>query len=312
MIKDHNLVRHLDSCETMGNATTICTDKTGTLTTNRMTVVQCFLNSQMFVDNLPNKDQLVESQTNLIATCISINTSHTSKIEFATVTGQLDTQLGDKTECALLAFVNNNLNKNYEEIRKSLPSNDLIHVFTFKSERKTMSTLVKHPNIPGAVRLYCKGAAEVVLSKCNFVMVNETIQPIEKESIAKNVIENMASNGLRTIAVAYKDFLSTDNNRNYEKEFREFNQWDSKELWLVNKLTLLCVFGLQDPLRAEVTDAIRKCKNAGIVVRMITGDNIDTARSIALTCGILSVRDDDFLGIYIRIVTFIAIKINKL
>ena len=282
MIKDNNLVRHLDACETMGNATTICTDKTGTLTTNRMTVVQCFCNDQYY-EELPIPSDMSDELSNLICLNLSINSNYTSKIEPAEVPGQLPIQLGDKTECGLLAFVAY-LNESYEHLRQIHPSNSFVHVYTFTSQRKRMTTCIPHPNIPGGIRLLCKGAAEIILEKSSFIMNNNGVKPLvskEYENILRN-INKMASEGLRTIGVAYKDFLPDDQPIN----------WDADEFKIISDLTLVCICGLQDPLRPEVKDSIKKCQTAGIVVRMLTGDNVNTARSIALSCGIIGPTDD--------------------
>ena len=101
---DNNLVRHLDACETMGNATAICSDKTGTLTTNRMTVVQCYLNEKVY-EILPRPNEVPDHIKQLINTSVSVNSNYASKMEPTTKPGQLATQLGNKTECGLLGFV---------------------------------------------------------------------------------------------------------------------------------------------------------------------------------------------------------------
>ena len=103
----------------------------------------------------------------------------------------------------------------------------------------------------------------------------------------------MASEGLRTICVAYKDFVPADKRTSKNEEVipNVFN-WDEEETTLIQGLTCVCICGIQDPVRDEVPEAIRKCKSAGIVVRMVTGDNVNTARSIARSCGIIGVNDD--------------------
>ncbi len=294
MMIDKNLVRHLDACETMGNATAICSDKTGTLTTNRMTVVQCFLNDRIY-ETLPGPNDVNKELKDLINTSISVNSNYASKIEKAEKKGELDNQLGNKTECALLGFVKQ-LGDNYETIRDAHPTKEFVHVYTFNSARKSMSTVVRHPTIPGAVRLYCKGASEMVLLECKYMKTADTIKEFTKSdynSTIRNVIEPMASNGLRTIAVAYRDFIPQGHAKGVnDADLPEKFLFDEEEKSINSSLTCLCICAIQDPVRPEVPEAIRKCKSAGIVVRMVTGDNINTARSIARSCGIIGVNDD--------------------
>ena len=294
MMLDNNLVRHLDACETMGNATAICSDKTGTLTTNRMTVVQCYLNEKVY-EILPRPNEVPDHIKQLINTSVSVNSNYASKMEPTTKPGQLATQLGNKTECGLLGFVEH-LGGNYATIRDKYPTNEYVHVYTFNSARKSMSTVVPHPTIPGAVRLFCKGASEMVLVKCKYMMTNEGVKHFSSDDYTRTletVINPMASNGLRTIGVAYKDYVPAGQPMGINDEVlpEQFN-WDNEEAKINSNLTCLCICGIQDPVRPEVPEAIRKCKSAGIVVRMVTGDNVATARSIALSCGIISVNDN--------------------
>lgn len=113
-----------------------------------------------------------------------------------------------------------------------------------------------------------------------------------QDRLVRNVIEPMACDGLRTISIAYRDFVPGKAEINQVHIDSEPN-WEDEE-YIVNNLTGLCVVGIEDPVRPEVPDAIRKCQRAGITVRMVTGDNINTARSIATKCGILK-SGDDFL-----------------
>lgn len=293
MMLDNNLVRHLDACETMGNATAICSDKTGTLTTNRMTVVQAYLNDRIY-ETLPGQNDISKKLQELITVSISVNSNYASKME-AAAKGQLATQLGNKTECGLLGFCEQ-IGGNYATIRNAHPTREFVHVYTFNSARKSMSTVIKHPTIPGAVRLLCKGASEMVLVKCKYMMSNDNVKEFstsDYNSTVRNVIEPMASNGLRTIAVAYKDFIPEGQPKSANDEtLPETFKWDDEESTINSGLTCLCICAIQDPVRPEVPEAIRKCKAAGIVVRMVTGDNINTARSIARSCGIIGVNDD--------------------
>lgn len=293
MTKDNNLVRHLDACETMGNATTICSDKTGTLTTNRMTVVQCWLGDK-FYSKIPI--DINQNLKNLIAQSASINSNYTSRLERGSVEYELPKQIGNKTECALLGFVSQ-LGASYESIRAQNPSEQFVKVFTFNSARKMMSTIVKDQQKPGTYRLYSKGASEMVLSKCSWYMNAEglivKLDEDKIQSIIHRVIEPMAINGLRTICIAYKDFVPSNQNE-HESSCSFFDtepDWQHEDR-IVKNLVCLCIVGIEDPVRPEVPDAIHKCQTSGVVVRMITGDNINTATSIAIKCGIIKPSDD--------------------
>ncbi|KAI9565770.1 hypothetical protein GHT06_009563 [Daphnia sinensis] len=248
MMLDNNLVRHLAACETMGNATTICSDKTGTLTTNRMTVVACY-NGEL--PNEPIK------------------------------------QVGNKTECAMLGFVLD-LKKSYQAVRDEHPEESFHRVYTFNSSRKSMSTVIAREG--GGYRVFTKGASEMVLKKCAFIYgANGKLEEFShenQEELVRNVIEPMACDGLRTIAVAYRDFVpgEAENNQiHYDSE----PNWDDEDA-IINNLTCILIVGIEDPIRPEVPEAIRLCQKAGITVRMVTGDNVNTARSIAVKCGIVT------------------------
>ncbi|XP_043071824.1 plasma membrane calcium-transporting ATPase 2 isoform X2 [Drosophila grimshawi] len=290
MMKDNNLVRHLDACETMGNATAICSDKTGTLTTNRMTVVQSYI-CEKLCKVLPTLNDIPQHVGNLITMGISVNSAYTSNIMPGQNAGDLPIQVGNKTECALLGFVQA-LGVKYQSIRDEIPEDRFTRVYTFNSVRKSMGTVIPRPN--GGYRLYTKGASEIIMKKCSFIYGHEgTLEKFTRdmqERLIREVIEPMACDGLRTISVAYRDFVPGKAAINEVHIDGEPN-WDDEENIMTN-LTCLCVVGIEDPVRPEVPDAIRKCQRAGITVRMVTGDNINTARSIAGKCGILRPNDD--------------------
>uniref|UniRef100_A0A8D8W088 Calcium-transporting ATPase n=1 Tax=Cacopsylla melanoneura TaxID=428564 RepID=A0A8D8W088_9HEMI len=290
MMKDNNLVRHLDACETMGNATAICSDKTGTLTTNRMTVVQSYI-CEVLSKTTPKFSSLPPNVGNLIIQAISINSAYTSRIMPPDEPTELPKQVGNKTECSLLGFVLA-LGKNYQTWRDDIPEEMLTRVYTFNSVRKSMSTVI--PRQGGGYRLFTKGASEIVLKKCAFIYGRDgNLEKFTREMqdrLVRNVIEPMACDGLRTISIAYRDFVPGKAEINQVHIDTEPN-WDDEE-YIVNNLTGLCVVGIEDPVRPEVPDAIRRCQRAGITVRMVTGDNINTARSIATKCGIIKAGDD--------------------
>ncbi|XP_062564876.1 plasma membrane calcium-transporting ATPase 2 isoform X4 [Armigeres subalbatus] len=290
MMKDNNLVRHLDACETMGNATAICSDKTGTLTTNRMTVVQSYI-CEKLCKVTPKFSDVPRIVGESIIEGISLNSAYTTCLMPGVNPGDPLQQVGNKTECALLGFVQG-LGKSYQTIRDSHPEDSFTRVYTFNSVRKSMSTVI--PKASGGYRVYCKGASEIVLKKCSFIYgqdgVLEKFTRDMQERLLHQVIEPMACDGLRTICIAFRDFVPGKAEINQVHCEGEPN-WDDEEN-IVSNLTCLCVVGIEDPVRPEVPDAIRKCQRAGITVRMVTGDNINTARSIATKCGIIRPQDD--------------------
>uniref|UniRef100_A0A673JFZ9 Calcium-transporting ATPase n=1 Tax=Sinocyclocheilus rhinocerous TaxID=307959 RepID=A0A673JFZ9_9TELE len=281
MMKDNNLVRHLDACETMGNATAICSDKTGTLTMNRMTVVQVFIADKHY-KKVPEPDVIPASTMDLLILGISVNCAYTTKIMSPEKEGGLNRQVGNKTECALLGFALD-LKKDYQAIRNEIPEEKLYKVYTFNSIRKSMSTVLK--NADGSYRMFSKGASEILLRKCYKILTAtgeaKLFRPRDRDDMVKRVIEPMASEGLRTICLAYRDFPASEGEPD----------WDN-ESDILTRLTCVCVVGIEDPVRPEVPDAIRKCQRAGITVRMVTGDNLNTARAISTKCGILQPGDD--------------------
>ncbi|XP_030920167.1 plasma membrane calcium-transporting ATPase 2 isoform X5 [Geospiza fortis] len=280
MMRDNNLVRHLDACETMGNATAICSDKTGTLTTNRMTVVQAYVGDVHYKE-IPDPDSIPAKTMELLVNAIAINSAYTTKILPPEKEGGLPRQVGNKTECGLLGFVLD-LKQDYEPVRSLIPEEKLYKVYTFNSVRKSMSTVIKMPD--GSFRMYSKGASEIVLKKCarilNAAGEPRIFRPRDRDEMVKKVIEPMACDGLRTICVAFRDFPSSPE-----------PDWDN-ENDILSDLTCICVVGIEDPVRPEVPEAIRKCQRAGITVRMVTGDNINTARAIAIKCGIIHPGED--------------------
>ncbi|XP_037784670.1 plasma membrane calcium-transporting ATPase 2-like isoform X3 [Penaeus monodon] len=292
MMKDNNLVRHLDACETMGNATAICSDKTGTLTTNRMTVVQSYICNEDH-KTTPKFESLPHAVGDLLVNAISINSAYTSRVLPGDNPGDLPKQVGNKTECALLGFVLD-LGKSYQVIRDEVTEENFHRVYTFNSVRKSMSTVVPRN---GGYRIYTKGASEIVMKKCSFIHGKdgrlENFTRSMQERLVREVIEPMACNGLRTISVAYRDFVTGKAEIN-QVHFDSEPHWDDEDN-IINNMTCICIVGIEDPVRPEVPDAIRKCQRAGITVRMVTGDNINTARSIASKCGILKTGDNSLI-----------------
>uniref|UniRef100_A0A8C2RFK9 Calcium-transporting ATPase n=1 Tax=Capra hircus TaxID=9925 RepID=A0A8C2RFK9_CAPHI len=246
MMKDNNLVRHLDACETMGNATAICSDKTGTLTMNRMTVVQAYINEKHY-KKIPDPEAIPPNILSYLVTGISVNCAYTSKILPPEKEGGLPRHVGNKTECALLGLLLD-LKRDYQDVRNEIPEEALYKVYTFNSVRKSMSTVLK--NADGSYRIFI-----LRISSVTDTMKNDQRRTIKRELFCKG------------------------------------EKWDN-ENDIVTGLTCIAVVGIEDPVRPEVPDAIKKCQRAGITVRMVTGDNINTARAIATKCGILHPGED--------------------
>ncbi|KAL3078827.1 hypothetical protein niasHS_014609 [Heterodera schachtii] len=305
MMKDNNLVRHLDACETMGNATTICSDKTGTLTTNRMTVVQSFLCERYFGEekSQPKPGEFQKELVTLLSEAITVNCAYNSMIVEPKKAGERIQQLGNKTECALLGWVRQ-IGGDYEKIRREYMEEDNYRVYTFNSSRKMMMTVVELKNGAGrrvGFRVFVKGASEILLNKCAFFL-DANGSPTEftehrRKRIIGEVIQRMAEDGLRTLTIAYKDYVlageRTVGPTEVPLDSEAAVNWDDEQS-ISDGVVGLAICGIQDPVRDEVPDAIEKCRRAGITVRMVTGDNVNTARAIAIRCGILR-PDEDFL-----------------
>jgi Ca2+-transporting ATPase len=272
MMDDQNLVRRLAACETMGGATTICSDKTGTLTENRMTVVEGWIAGKTF-DQIPLSRQLDPFTKQVLAEGISIN----SKAIVNYSAAGTPEFIGNKTECALLVFINASLGVDYTSVRDNT---EIAKLFTFSSARKRMSSIVplknQSPSLNAAralpFRLYCKGASEIILARCTTQLDEHgNVVPLHPTQLSamEKYIDSMAEKGLRTLTLAYKDIDHAD----YE---------EAPE----TQMTLIAILGIMDPVRQGVPEAVRSCQRAGIVVRMVTGDNVKTAKKISEDCGI--------------------------
>ncbi|KAF9174725.1 hypothetical protein BGX21_009439 [Mortierella sp. AD011] len=318
MLKDNNLVRVLAACETMGNATTVCSDKTGTLTQNKMTIVAGTLgvNTRFAAADAPkgepnqrrgtiNKYSIPMSQLSktlpsavikLMNEAIAINSS---AFESEDNNGNVSF-IGSKTEVALLDF-SKNIGADYRQLRESAP---VVHLFPFSSERKSMATIVQMG--PKKFRLHAKGASEIIMKRCNKVLqinndftdqdgqgasmsqedraIDLTVLDLvgDLQTQVHKTIISYATQSLRTIGIAYRDFESwppagVQLTEDGEVPFSAVAESD---------LTLIGVVGIEDPLREGVPEAVLACQRAGVFVRMVTGDNILTAKSIATQCGI--------------------------
>ena len=340
MTAENLLVRILGSCETMANASVVCTDKTGTLTQNAMSVVAGSIGIHAkFVRNLKDnkarsnapdqeqdqpleQDQPQEQDVTEVATDEpQANRKHAD--DFSIEQGDINTILspqlrrlfnqsiainstafedvdpetkelafvGSKTETALLQFAKDLGWENWKETRES---SKIIQMIPFSSERKAMGVVVRLPS--GRYRLFLKGASEILTKKCTrHVVVSKNpdlsqhpdseietgaINETTKDNISRTIIF-YANQMLRTIALCYRDFEYWPPPGTRFESPDEVSYED-----LSCDMTLVAITGIEDPLRPGVREAVATCHRAGVTIKMCTGDNVLTARSIATQCGI--------------------------
>lgn len=276
MIKQNAIVRKLPAVETLGTATVICSDKTGTMTQNKMTVTHLWIGGRTWtVDgvgyapegtfyqngspiNVQNEKMLLQMlKYGMLCNHATIKQKDNDYV--------LD---GDPTEGALLVaamkagFEKNQLLKEYKILKE----------FPFDSNRKMMSILIEDSNSKRFV--VTKGAPDVLSNVSHSIIWNgkEEILTEELKNSIQMAIDNLASQALRTMAIAYKE-ISSNENITHESEVE-------------NGLTFIGLQGIIDPPRPEVKLAVEECKNAGIQTVMITGDHLITAKAIATQLGI--------------------------
>lgn len=254
MAKKKSIVRNLAAIETLGATQIICTDKTGTLTTNKMEVIKIFTNNEYI-----NLNSIVDNQEliNIMAFCNNTLLDN-------------DTLIGDSVEIALTEFLNKKKIK--------IDNNKEIIELPFDSNRKLMSKIYKVNNKD---IIYTKGSLENLISKCKYVLINEKIEKLTKE-IKDNYLKiekDMSNDALKVIGFAYKDVK-----RKYVNEIDYFKE--------ENNLILVGLIGLKDPARKNVKEAILTCREAGIRPIMLTGDNLETALSIGKEVGIINSNDE--------------------
>ncbi|KAK0631152.1 hypothetical protein B0T17DRAFT_241918 [Bombardia bombarda] len=337
MLKDNNLVRILSACETMGNATTICSDKTGTLTMNEMRVTAGtigkagrFVNQRArflslpsrassddsvarssagSADSVPSSSRLADAISNSspsgMPTCrfISSLSPYTRRLLLESVAinstvfeGEHDGKkafIGSHTEAALLRFATERLGLiSLQEERANV---DRVEVFPFDSNRKCMATVIRLG--ANSCRMFVKGAPEILLEKSAYIISHDiagssTNSLVEEDpmtqkqhdSVAESIGE-YASHSLRTLGLAYRDFPTWPPPM-FEDSEAGLGEEGFKVLF--QDLTFLGVLGIQDPLRPGVEDAVALCQHAGVFVRMVTGDNVNTATAVAAASGILT------------------------
>lgn len=274
LMSDHALVRHLSACETMGSATCICTDKTGTLTTNHMVVSKTWICGRIReVDANNGSDGLDSSISKTVLNILLQGIFNNTGSDVSRNKEGKISILGTPTETAILEF-GLLLGGDFDEQRRECK---LLKMEPFNSEKKRMSVLVGLPD--GMHRAFCKGASEIILEMCDkSIHANGETAPLTEEERINvlDVINGFANEALRTLCLAFKDFDDGFHGNSIPS----------------HGYTLIAVVGIKDPVRPGVKEAVRTCMEAGITVRMVTGDNINTAKAIARECGILKEDDD--------------------
>jgi P-type Ca2+ transporter type 2C len=245
MVQDNNLVRKLAACETMGGATDICSDKTGTLTENKMTLESGWVAGEEF-SSVPPKLNATPQVLELLHQCIALNSSPSTRVELKD--GLPPRFIGNKTECSLLMF-SHHCGFDYEEIRRQ---HELLKLYAFSSNRKRMSCVVTGH---GGYLLYCKGAPEYVLRDSVNVMRSDGQSVPLTAEMKEQLLEyvgSLAAKGLRTLCLSFR----------FMPYFNSDVEVDPPEY----ELTVLGLVGIRDPIRKEVPDAVRKCQIAGEVM----------------------------------------------
>ena len=266
MVKRNAIVKRLPAVETLGSATVICSDKTGTLTQNKMTVEKIFINSET-KDLEEYKNNITEDIKKLVYVNMFCNDTKISKD---------GTLTGDPTETALvdMAFRLDFDPSIYDQMPR-------VEEIPFDSDRKLMTTVNK---VNGKYVVFTKGGVDELLNRCNSYLLNGEIKQ-DLENYTKTIRENnenMAKEALRVLAGAYKEIDHEPSKEEMEK--------------IENDLTFIGMVGMIDPPREEAKKAVEKCKTAGIKTVMITGDHKITATAIAKKLGILENEDEAITG----------------
>ena len=285
MVKLNNLVRVLKSCETMGNATTVCSDKTGTLTTNKMTVVTGTFGEVSFDDKNQSGDEhrstAFASEASAEHKRAMIESIAINSTAFEGDDNGVPGFVGSKTETALLGFARTLGMGSLAEERSNAK---IAQLLPFDSGRKCMGAVQQLSN--GSYRFLVKGASEILLEKSSTVWLPSGNAPMDgyhRERLS-GVIDTYAKQSLRTIALMSKDFTQWPPAGAASEEDPTTANLDL----LLNDMTFFGIVGIQDPIRPGVPEAVAKCHHAGVTVRMVTGDNVVTARAIATDCGIFT------------------------
>ncbi|KAL6530041.1 Calcium-transporting ATPase 2, plasma membrane-type [Orobanche minor] len=277
MMNDKALVRHLAACETMGSATNICSDKTGTLTTNVMTVVKSCICMNVKELGEPGSDKALRSELpeNVVEVLFESIFNNTGGEVVVNRRGRRKI-LGTPTETAILEF-GLSLGGDFQAEKRA---SKVLKVEPFNSTKKRMGVVLDLPE--GGLRAHMKGASEIILAACDKVIDSEgKVVPLDEGSMShlKAIIDRFASEALRTLCLGYMEL---------EDGFSVDDDMPG------SGYICLGILGIKDPVRPGVAESVALCRSAGVTVRMVTGDNITTAKAIARECGILT---DDGIAI---------------
>lgn len=260
MLKTNNLVRKMHACETMGATTVICTDKTGTLTQNQMSVEE----TQFY--GLPNQALGTDETSRLIKEGIAFNS--TASLDLSNPDKPV--VLGNPTEGALLLWLRNN-GIDYRNLKEDA---NVVEELPFSTERKYMATVVDSAQLKGKKILYVKGAPEIIRSLCKQIDKNVNIADIDRQ------LTDYQNRAMRTLGFAYQVLNDSD-----------MAIADGKVV--ADNLTFMGIVAIADPVRKDVPAAVQKCMAAGINVKIVTGDTPGTAKEIGRQIGLWTKKDSD-------------------
>lgn len=260
MLKTNNLVRKMHACETMGATTVICTDKTGTLTQNQMSVEE----TQFY--GLANQALGTDETSRLIKEGIALNS--TASLDLSNPDKPV--VLGNPTEGALLLW----LRKNGIDYRKLKEDANVVEELPFSTERKYMATVVESAQLGGKKILYVKGAPEIIRSLCKQIDKNVNTADIDKQ------LTDYQNRAMRTLGFAYQVLNDSD------MAIADGNV-------IAENLTFIGIVAIADPVRKDVPAAVQKCMAAGINVKIVTGDTPGTAKEIGRQIGLWTKKDSD-------------------
>lgn len=260
MLKTNNLVRKMHACETMGATTVICTDKTGTLTQNQMSVEE----AQFY--GLANQALGTDETSRLIKEGIALNS--TASLDLSNPDKPV--VLGNPTEGALLLWLRNN-GIDYRDLKEDA---NVVEELPFSTERKYMATVVDSAQLEGKKILYVKGAPEIIRSLCKQIDKNVNIADIDRQ------LTDYQNRAMRTLGFAYQVLNDSD-----------MAIADGKVV--ADNLTFMGIVAIADPVRKDVPAAVQKCMAAGINVKIVTGDTPGTAKEIGRQIGLWTKKDSD-------------------